>query len=105
MQNVLSAVSRRRRHRRGRRPVLAAVVVAAVALTAAACGSDDTVSSDPSAASGVLSWSIPPLSTWDPVASNSGIDVTPLSLAYASLTRLAPDGDAGPGLASVEVLP
>ena len=50
--------------------------------------------------SGTLGWSTFAPTAWDPVVSAAGNDVSDLSLVYASLTRLSPDGEAEPALAS-----
>ncbi|HWH19321.1 MAG TPA: ABC transporter substrate-binding protein, partial [Solirubrobacterales bacterium] len=105
--------------------LIAAVLVGAVL---AGCGggssssSSSTSSADPSAAgsgstgesqttaaatsedeggppSGTLGWSTAAPTAWDPVVSAAGNDVSDLSLVYASLTRLSPDGEAEPALA------
>ncbi|MGH2941047.1 MAG: ABC transporter substrate-binding protein [Solirubrobacterales bacterium] len=52
------------------------------------------------APSGTLGWSTAGPTSWDPVTSSAGNDVSDLSLVYASLTRLSPDGDAEPALAT-----
>jgi peptide/nickel transport system substrate-binding protein len=52
------------------------------------------------AASGTLNWEWALPTSWDPVTSSAGWDVHVLSLVYASITRLNPAGQAGPGLAS-----
>ncbi len=83
----------------GRRSFLAAIAVAAVSFTSA-CGGDSAAGESTSGGTATLGWSIPTPSSWDPALSNSGIDVTVLSLVYSTLTRLGPSGQAGPGLAS-----
>jgi peptide/nickel transport system substrate-binding protein len=50
--------------------------------------------------SGTLGWSTVAPTAWDPVVSAAGNDVSDLSLVYASLTRLSPEGEAEPALAS-----
>jgi peptide/nickel transport system substrate-binding protein len=50
--------------------------------------------------SGTLGWSTAAPTAWDPVVSAAGNDVSDLSLVYASLTRLSPEGEAEPALAS-----
>jgi peptide/nickel transport system substrate-binding protein len=50
--------------------------------------------------SGTLNWEWELPTSWDPVTSTAGWDVHVLSLVYASITRLNPDGSAGPGLAT-----
>jgi peptide/nickel transport system substrate-binding protein len=50
--------------------------------------------------SGTLGWSTVAPTAWDPVVSAAGNDVSNLSLVYASLTRLSPEGEAEPALAS-----
>jgi len=112
--------------RRPRRRLAAALTVAAVLIAAvlAGCGggggSSSTTSSSPSASgdtgesqttaadtseeggapSGTLGWSTAAPTAWDPVTSAAGNDVSDLSLVYASLTRLSPEGEAEPALAS-----
>lgn len=49
--------------------------------------------------SGTLGWSTVAPTAWDPVVSAAGNDVSDLSLVYASLTRLSPEGEAEPALA------
>jgi peptide/nickel transport system substrate-binding protein len=100
---------------------IAAVAVAA-ALALAACGSSatptvhsggafsassgqgsatasDVSSSSTGGGSGTLNWEWELPTSWDPVTSTAGWDVHVLSLVYASITRLNPNGSAGPGLA------
>jgi peptide/nickel transport system substrate-binding protein len=67
-------------------------------------GSDSqTTAADTSEAggppSGTLGWSTVAPTAWDPVVSAAGNDVSDLSLVYASLTRLSPEGEAEPALA------
>ncbi|HEY5334177.1 MAG TPA: ABC transporter substrate-binding protein [Solirubrobacterales bacterium] len=50
--------------------------------------------------SGTLGWSTVYPTAWDPVVSAAGNDISDLSLVYASLTRLSPEGEAEPALAS-----
>jgi peptide/nickel transport system substrate-binding protein len=50
--------------------------------------------------SGTLGWSTAGPTSWDPVTSSAGNDISDLSLVYASLTRLSPDGEAEPALAT-----
>ena len=50
-------------------------------------------------ASSTLNWEWALPTSWDPVTSTAGWDVHVLSLVYASITRLNPNGSAGPGLA------
>ena len=52
------------------------------------------------APSGTLGWSTAAPTAWDPVTSAAGNDVSDLSLVYASLTRLSPEGEAEPALAT-----
>src|ERR1700761_8973003 len=98
---------------------IAAVALSAAALVLAACGSSATptvqsggassgqgsaTASDVSStahggASGTLNWEWELPTSWDPVTSTAGWDVHVLSLAYAAITRLNPNGSAGPGLA------
>ncbi|MEV7399573.1 ABC transporter substrate-binding protein [Streptomyces sp. NPDC091267] len=67
-------------------------------LLTACSGSGTTSAGD--APNATLNWSMPNPSTWDPVTSQSGIDVTPLSLVYDSVTRLGRKGEAQPGVAT-----
>jgi peptide/nickel transport system substrate-binding protein len=84
------------RHKRG---ALAGVVSLALAVLVAAFGS---AAASASAPSGTLSWD--PLdgmtSTWDPPLVSAGGYNFQLALVYDSLTRLEPDGSAGPDLAT-----
>lgn len=74
--------------------------------SAAGSGADasQTTASDTSEAggapSGTLGWSTVAPTAWDPVVSAAGNDVSDLSLVYASLTRLSPEGEAEPALAT-----
>jgi len=95
---------------------IAAAAVAA-ALVLAACGSSsptvqgaggaaqtsatasDVSSSTSGGGSGTVNWEWELPTSWDPVTSTAGWDVHVLSLVYASITRLNPNGSAGPGLA------
>jgi peptide/nickel transport system substrate-binding protein len=67
-------------------------------------GASQTTAADTSEAggppSGTLGWSTVAPTAWDPVVSAAGNDVSNLSLVYASLTRLSPEGEAEPALAS-----
>lgn len=67
-------------------------------------GASQTTAADTSEAggapSGTLGWSTFAPTSWDPVTSAAGNDVTDLSLVYASLTRLGPEGEAEPALAT-----
>jgi peptide/nickel transport system substrate-binding protein len=67
-------------------------------------GSSATTAADTSEAggppSGTLGWSTAAPTAWDPVVSAAGNDVSDLSLVYASLTRLRPEGEAEPALAT-----
>jgi peptide/nickel transport system substrate-binding protein len=79
--------------------------------TSAATGSSADASGDSSqttaadtsdsggAPSGTLGWATAGTTSWDPVTSAAGNDVSDLSLVYASLTRLGPEGEAEPALA------
>jgi peptide/nickel transport system substrate-binding protein len=76
--------------------------------SAGAAGSGNTGESQTTAAdtadeggppSGTLGWSTAAPTSWDPVTSAAGNDVSDLSLVYASLTRLSPEGEAEPALA------
>lgn len=66
-------------------------------------GASQTTAADTSesggAPSGTLGWSTAAPTAWDPVTSAAGNDVSDLSLVYASLTRLGPEGEAEPALA------
>lgn len=67
-------------------------------------GASQTTAADTSesggAPSGTLGWSTFAPTAWDPVVSAAGNDVSDLSLVYASLTRLSPDGKPEPALAT-----
>ncbi len=67
-------------------------------------GDSQTTAADTSEAggapSGTLGWSTVAPTAWDPVVSAAGNDISNLSLVYASLTRLSPEGEAEPALAS-----
>lgn len=90
----------------------AALVTGIAALVLAACGSPAPAtgtgsSSDPGGAAPPASergdtltwgWALP--STWDPVTSAVGNDVSALGLVYEALTEENPKGEAVPGLAS-----
>jgi ABC-type transport system substrate-binding protein len=98
---------------------IAAAAAGAAALVLAACGSSatptvqsggasggqgsatasDVSSTGSGGASGTLNWEWELPTSWDPVTSTAGWDVHVLSLVYASITRLNPNGSAGPGLA------
>jgi peptide/nickel transport system substrate-binding protein len=114
--------ARRRSHRVGAGLALAAVLAAAALAGCGGGGSSSGSSSSPSAAgssgdnsqttaadtsegeggppSGTLGWSTAGPTAWDPVVSAAGNDVSDLSLVYASLTRLSPEGEAEPALAT-----
>jgi peptide/nickel transport system substrate-binding protein len=59
----------------------------------------DTSEGEGGPPSGTLGWSTAGPTAWDPVVSAAGNDVSDLSLVYASLTRLSPEGEAEPALA------
>jgi peptide/nickel transport system substrate-binding protein len=59
----------------------------------------DTSEEEGGPPSGTLGWSTVAPTAWDPVVSAAGNDVSNLSLVYASLTRLSPEGEAEPALA------
>ncbi len=59
----------------------------------------DTSEGEGGPPSGTLGWSTAAPTAWDPVVSAAGNDVSDLSLVYASLTRLSPEGEAEPALA------
>jgi peptide/nickel transport system substrate-binding protein len=59
----------------------------------------DTSEGEGGPPSGTLGWSTVAPTAWDPVVSAAGNDVSNLSLVYASLTRLSPEGEAEPALA------
>jgi peptide/nickel transport system substrate-binding protein len=111
--------ARRRRLRLAAASTVAAVLVGAVlagcggggsssstSASAAGSGADasQTTAADTSEAggapSGTLGWSTVAPTAWDPVVSAAGNDVSDLSLVYASLTRLSPEGEAEPALAT-----
>lgn len=78
----------------------AAAALALAALLTACSSNGETTTGAGGAEGGTLNWSMPTPSTWDPVTSQAGIDITPLSLVYDSITRLGPKGEAQPGLAT-----
>src|ERR1700761_4329546 len=115
-------------HRQGATPVKtqrtltrlvgALAALTAIALLIAGCGGSSTPtvgavtgggsgatasanasSSGGGGGSGTLNWEWELPTSWDPVTSTAGWDVHVLSLAYAAITRLNPNGSAGPGLA------
>jgi peptide/nickel transport system substrate-binding protein len=59
----------------------------------------DTSEEEGGPPSGTLGWSTVAPTAWDPVVSAAGNDISNLSLVYASLTRLSPEGEAEPALA------
>ncbi len=93
-------------------PAAGLLGVAATAVVLSACGgssapstanvgsSGSTGSSTSGGDGGTLNWASSAPTSWDPVTSAAGNDVTNLSLVYEALTRLGPTGDAGPGLAT-----
>jgi ABC-type transport system substrate-binding protein len=88
---------------------LAGLIVSALLIAACGGSSSPTVadvagnsaatSSGGGGGSGTLNWEWELPTSWDPVTSTAGWDVHVLSLVYASITRLNPNGSAGPGLA------
>lgn len=86
------------------RSTLAVLIAAGAALMITACGGSSGTAAAPAAStggpSGTLSFATFPPTEWDPVTSQAGNDVNDLSLVYASLIKLDPQGNAGPGLAT-----
>lgn len=83
-----------------RRTVFGAGLAAGASLMLAACGEGGTADVSAGGASGTLKWGWVLPTSWDPVTSSAGTDVHVLSLLYAALTKLDPDGTAVPALAS-----
>ena len=83
-----------------RRSLIAGALFAGAALTAAWArpGDSDAAAATPAAPSGSLTWGWQLPTTWDS-AKGIGYDVHVLSLVYAGLTRLSPDGELEPDLA------
>lgn len=83
-----------------RRSLMAGALFAGAALTAAWArpGASDAAATTPAAPSGSLTWGWQLPTTWDS-AKGIGYDVHVLSLVYAGLTRLGPDGELEPDLA------
>src|SRR5690606_30729804 len=79
------------------RILTAAAIAAALTASMAACAPGDAQGSEEG--EHVLRWSFRLPTSWDPVASRTGIDINTISLAYASLTTLDAKGDVSPGLA------
>lgn len=79
---------------------MAGALFAGAALTAAWArpGASDAAATTPAAPSGSLTWGWQLPTTWDS-ARGIGYDVHVLSLVYAGLTRLDPDGELEPDLA------
>jgi peptide/nickel transport system substrate-binding protein len=93
------------------RPALVASAATGALVLLAACGGSSTGTSVGSKTSssatvaaagnnGTLNWEWYLPTSWDPVASEAGTDVHALSLVYAAITTLSPQGTAQPGLAS-----
>src|ERR1700748_1616709 len=76
---------------------ITALVACGSATGGASAGSGSSAASG--GGSGTLNWEWELPTSWDPVTSTAGWDVHVLSLAYAAITRLNPNGAAGPGLA------
>jgi peptide/nickel transport system substrate-binding protein len=116
-----SSPSRRRPHHLFLMAALAGLILVAALLAGCGGGSSSSSGSDTSSSSGAsgstdsattaastsgggvsgtLGWSTAAPTAWDPVVSAAGNDVSDLSLVYASLTRLSPEGEAEPALAS-----
>jgi ABC-type transport system substrate-binding protein len=74
-------------------------VAGASGASSASSASSATPSSSSGDASGTVNWEWELPTSWDPVTSTAGWDVHVLSLVYAAITRLNPNGSAGPGLA------
>lgn len=80
--------------------ILIAIATAAT-LTAGMAGCAAGTASGSGSAEGehVLRWSFRLPTSWDPVASRTGIDINTIALSYASLTKLDAQGNVSPGLA------
>jgi peptide/nickel transport system substrate-binding protein len=94
--------NRRTRHRK---TLVASATVGALTFGAAwgaalPSASASSVKAAASANSGTINWEWELPTSWDPVASTAGWDVHALSLVYAAITTLSPDGTAEPALAS-----
>ncbi|MFE6887714.1 ABC transporter substrate-binding protein [Streptomyces sp. NPDC057694] len=82
----------------GRRSFLGVSLAAGASLALTACGGQST--STARSGGGTLKWGWDLPTSWDPVTSSAGWDVHSLSLVYAALTQLDPQGDAVPALAT-----
>jgi ABC-type transport system substrate-binding protein len=84
-------------------PLLAASIAAAVlfgSVVAAPAHAGSTAAAPAPGQGGKVVWASTLPSTWDPVTSTAGTDVTPLSLVYSGLTKLDTKGRPVPDLAS-----
>lgn len=70
-------------------------VVLAAALAVAGCGG----SGSDAKGNARVRWAYMLPTSWDPVTSRTGADINPVSIAYASLTRLDKQGNVQPALA------
>jgi len=75
---------------------IVALATAAALLLAGCSGSATAASGQPV----VLKWGFSLPTSWDPVTSSTGNDINTISLVYASLTKLNPEGKAEAGLAT-----
>ena len=104
---ALSGAPRRLRNRpRAAKALVASVVASSMIFASAAASSASTShlrpagSASSGAASGTLNWEWELPTSWDPVTSSAGWDNHVLSLVYATITTVLPNGNVGPGLAS-----
>jgi peptide/nickel transport system substrate-binding protein len=104
---ALSRVPRRLRYRPSAAKALVASVVASSMIFASAAASSASSShlrsagsSSSGGGSGTLNWEWELPTSWDPVTSSAGWDNHVLSLVYATITTVLPNGNVGPGLAS-----
>jgi len=81
------------------RPLAAAAIATALIAGMSACSTGGDSAPTSSQQESVLRWSFGLPTSWDPVASRTGIDINTISLAYASLTQLDAEGNVGPSLA------
>jgi peptide/nickel transport system substrate-binding protein len=82
------------------RSTVAVAALSALSLVAAGCAGGSGAATGAGSDGGTLNWGWELPTSWDPVESTAGWDVHVLSLVYASITELDPNGNAVPGLAS-----
>ena len=104
-ERALSGAPRRLRSRPSAAKVLVASVAASSMIFASAAASSASPgrlhpagSASSSAASGTLNWEWELPTSWDPVTSSAGWDNHVLSLVYATITTVLPNGNVGPAL-------